>query len=146
MRNCESYYSSIACATPENQGQMTAVGVTDLQTGLYTGKGKNRQFVSQAVCSQGDSVIIRALVLDGDTSSPVGDATVEITVEGPEMVTLVSDLSGADGWAEATWQTQKPKGGQGGTGTGDYTATVTNVTATGYLWDDVTISRSFSIQ
>jgi hypothetical protein len=53
----------------------------------------------------------------------------------------------ADGWAEATWNTQKPnKRGQGGTAPGDYTASVTNVTASGYYWDGVTTNAQFKIQ
>ena len=72
---------------------------------------------------------------------------VEMTIGGPETVTLNSNPSDADGWAEASWQTQKPnKKGQGGTTPGSYTASVTNVTASGYHWDGVTTNTTFSIQ
>jgi hypothetical protein len=94
----------------------------------------------------GDAVVIRARVIDA-TANPIANATVEITIGGPETVTLNSNPSDADGWAEATWGTQKPnKKGQGGTTPGLYTATITNVTASGYHWDSVTTSTTFTIQ
>jgi hypothetical protein len=66
---------------------------------------------------------------------------------GPETVTLNSNPSAVDGWAEITWQTQKPnKKGQGGTNPGQYTASTTNVTASGYHWDSVITNVIFSIQ
>jgi hypothetical protein len=90
--------------------------------------------------------VIRAHVIDA-SGNPISNATVEITIGGPETVTLNSNPSDAQGWAEATWQTQKPnKKGQGGTTLGAYTATTTNVTASGYHWDSVTTPTSFTIQ
>jgi hypothetical protein len=91
--------------------------------------------------------VIRAQVVDRATSLAISNATVEITIGGPESVTLNSNPSDAEGWAEATWQTQSPnRKGQGGTATGSYTASVTNVTASGYHWDSVVISADFAIQ
>jgi hypothetical protein len=148
---CESGYSNILCATPENQGQTTdAAGVDTLVTGRYvtTGKGKDKvtSFEGTATFSQGDGVVIRALVTDAG-GNPISNATVEITIGGPETTTLNSNPSDAEGWAEATWQTQSPnKKGQGGTATGAYQATVTNVTVTGYHWDGVTTHTTFEIQ
>jgi hypothetical protein len=146
---CESGYSDILCATPTNQGQETdPAGVEDtMETGYWTGKGKNRQFVTTDVFAPGDAVVIRARVLDGATGLPVANATVEVVIGGPETTTLNTGPSGADGWAEATWQTQKPnKKGQGGTALGSYTATTTSVTASGYHWDGVTTSTTFTLQ
>jgi hypothetical protein len=72
---------------------------------------------------------------------------VEVTVGGPESVVLNSGPSDADGWAEATWNTQAPnKKGLGGTTVGSYTATTSNVTVSGYHWDMVTTSAIFSLQ
>jgi hypothetical protein len=144
---CESGFSNILCATPENQGQTTdPAGVSTLETGIYTGKGKNTQFDITDLFAAGDAVVIRALVVDAN-GTPISNATVEITIGGPETVTLNSNPSDADGLAEATWQTQKPnKKGQGGTTPGSYTASVTNVTASGYHWDSVTTSTAFTIQ
>jgi hypothetical protein len=144
---CESGYSNILCATPENQGQTTdPAGVSMMETGIYTGKGKNQAYTPQTSFGAGDGVVIRALVTDGN-GTPISNATVEITVGGPETVTLNSNPSDADGWAEATWGTQSPnKKGQGGTTPGPYTASTTNVTASGYHWDGVTTSASFTIQ
>jgi hypothetical protein len=49
--------------------------------------------------------------------------------------------------AEAKWQTTKPnKRGGGGTPKGTYTTTTTNVTATGYTWDSLRTSTTFTIQ
>jgi hypothetical protein len=144
---CESGFSNILCATPENQGQTTPpAGVSMIETGIYTGKGKAKTYTPDTTFTAGDAVVIRAYVMDGDTGLPVANATVEITVGGPETVTLNSGPSDGDGLAEATWNTQKPnKRGQGGTAPVDYTATTTNVTATGYHWDGVTRSTEFTI-
>jgi uncharacterized GH25 family protein len=117
-----------------------------METGIYTGKGQNQQFVLTDLFAAGDSSVVRARVVDGN-GDPVANATVEITIGGPESVVLNSNPSAADGWAEATWQTQKPnKKGQGGTATGQYTASTTNVTASGYHWDGVTTATTFAIQ
>jgi hypothetical protein len=143
---CESPFSGIVCATPDNQ-QTPAAGVETMETGYYSGKGANKTWMPASTFTAGDSVTIRSLVLDRVTGLPISNATVEITIGGPEAVTLNSNPSDADGWAEATWNTQKPnKRGQGGTTPGTYTATTTNVTASGYHWDSVTTSVTFTIQ
>jgi hypothetical protein len=144
---CESAYSNILCATPENQGQTApAAGTSSMETGLYAGKGNNQTFSSTESFTAGDTVVIRALVADAD-GKPVSNATVEITIGGPETVTLNSNPSDAGGWAEASWQTKAPnRKGDGGTTTGSYTATTTNVTASGYHWDSVTTSTIFTLQ
>jgi hypothetical protein len=146
---CESAYSDpVVCATPENQGQTTdPAGVTEIRTGVYIGKGKSSTFSTSTSFAAGETVVIRARVVDQVTVLPVSNATVEIVIGGPETVTLNSNPSGDDGWAEATWQTHKPnRKGQGGTAPGDYAASVTNVTASGYHWDRVTTSAAFTIQ
>jgi hypothetical protein len=144
---CESGFSNILCATPENQGQTTdPAGVVAMETGVYTGKGKSQTFETKDVFAAGDTVVIRALVQD-KAGAPISNATVEIQIGGPEQVSLNSNPSDANGWAEATWSTQAPnRKGQGGTTPGGYTATVTNVTASGYHWDSVTTSTTFTIQ
>ncbi len=149
---CESGFSNIVSATPQNQGQTTdPAGATVLQTGRYvtTGKGPNKTttFQEATTFNQGDGVVIRAHVINKVTGQPVSNAAVQITIGGPETVTLNSNPSGADGWAEATWGTQSPnRKGQGGTAKGTYQASVTNVTASGYHWDSVTTSTTFAIQ
>ena len=144
---CESGYSNILCTIPQNQGQTgSEVGVTIMETGVLTGKGKNQAFTPRETFIAGDAVIIRAQVLD-EAGNPVSNATVEITIGGPETTTLNSGPSDADGWAEATWNTQAPnRKGQGGTSPGLYTASTTNVTASGYNWDSLTTSATFTIQ
>ncbi len=144
---CESDFSNMLCAIPTNQGQEgPTVGVSTMETGIYTGKGNNRTFNPQSTFNAGDTVVIRALVLDANTL-PVSNATVEILIGGPETVSLNSNPSDANGWAETQWQTQRPnKKGRGGTQPGLYTATTTNVTASGYNWDVVPASTTFTIQ
>jgi hypothetical protein len=148
---CESGFSNIICAIPDAPGQTIHAGVSTLETGRYetTGKGKNKvtTFVLTDTFTAGDGVVIRAHVVDGSTGLPVANATVNITITGPETTTLTTGPSANDGIAEATWQTQNPnKKGQGGTTPGLYTATTTNVTADGYSWDGVGTSTSFDIQ
>jgi hypothetical protein len=143
---CESGFSEVVCATPDNQ-QTPAAGVVEMVTGIYTGKGQNKSFQPQTTFNAGDSVVVRARVIDQDTGLPISNATVEVTIGGPETITQNSNPSDAEGWAEVTWNTQKPnKRGQGGTTPGDYTATTTNVTASGYHWDGVTTAIQFTIQ
>ena len=142
---CESGYSNILCATPQNQGQTgPTVGVTQMETGIWSGKGGNKTFSVTATFSAGDTVTIRALVLSGST--PVSNATVAIQIGGPEQVSLNSNPSGADGWAEASWSTKAPGRRNPGTTPGTYTASTTNVTASGYNWDGVTTQTTFTIQ
>jgi hypothetical protein len=146
--SCESGYSNILCAVPENQGQTTdPAGVEMMETGYYDGKGKNQTWIHSTNFVAGDTVTVRTRVIDPVTRIPISNATVEVTIGGPETVTINSNPSDADGWAELTWQTQKPnKKGQGGTTPGLYTATTTNITASGYHWDGVTTSTTFTIQ
>jgi hypothetical protein len=148
--DCESGFSNILCAIPNNQGQ-ARVGVDTLQTGQYqtTGKGPNKTttFVVLTSFNAGDAVVIRAHVVDKSTGLPLANATVEITVSGPESQVFSAGPSDNAGLAEVTWQTTAPrKKGGGGTTPGSYTAAVTNVTASGYTWDGVMTSTSFSIQ
>jgi hypothetical protein len=142
--DCESVYSDILCATPNNQGQTNPeAGVDMMEAGYWSGRGKNQQWSSSPIPA-GEAVIIRAQVLDGD-GLPVSNATVEIVIGGPETVTLNSNPSDAEGWAEATWQTKAPGNRKPGTTPGTYTASTTNVTASGYTWDGVTTSITFEI-
>ncbi|MGD2049903.1 MAG: multiheme c-type cytochrome, partial [Chloroflexota bacterium] len=76
---CESGFSNILCATPQNQGQTTdPAGVSTMKTGIYTGKGKDKTFTLQTIFNVGDSVVIRATVVDNVTGLPVADATVDL--------------------------------------------------------------------
>lgn len=64
-------------------------------------------------------MVIRAYVVDGVTGLPVADAT---------------------------WQTQAPKKNNPGTTPGAYTVETKDLTTTGYHWDGVTNSTTFTIQ
>jgi hypothetical protein len=148
--DCESGFSNILCATPNNQGQTTdPAGVDNMVTGFYSGGGKNKTFIEPdpPTFQAGDSIVIRAYVIDNVTGLPLANATVDIAIDGPEVTTLTSGPSNANGIAEATWNTQSPnKKGQGGTIPGAYTAATTDVKASGYHWDSVTTGTSFVIQ
>jgi hypothetical protein len=144
---CESGFSNILCATPNNQGQTNpeaGVKQDQMEAGFWSGKGKNATWSTSPIPA-GETVVVRALVTDAAGVS-ISNATVEIVIGGPETVTLNSNPSDATGWAEATWQTKAPGKRNPGTTPGDYTATTTNVTASGYNWDSVTTSTTFTIQ
>ena len=142
---CESDFSNILCATPSNQIQ-SDIAVTTLETGVWTGKGKNRQFVLTSSFTRGDSIVMQGYVEDVATGQPVADALVDIQITGPESAQLTSGPSAADGMFEVTWNTQAPnKRGQGGTAPGGYTATVAGVIADGYVWDGVATSATFTL-
>ncbi len=144
---CVSGFSNILCAIPTNQGQATdPAGVSAMETGFYTGKGQNKTFNLASTFTAGDGVVIRAYVVDGVTGLPLADATVDLLITGPESLTLVTGPSDAAGMAETTWQTQAPRKNNPGTTPGDYTVQVSNVTATGYHWDGVQTSTTFTIQ
>ncbi|MHC4529327.1 MAG: fibronectin type III domain-containing protein [Planctomycetota bacterium] len=147
--DCESEFSAIFCAIPNNQGH-AGVTVNDLLTGRYetTGKGKNKTivFVTTDTFNVGDQVVIRAYVVDESTRLPLANAAVTIDITGPENRSL-NATSDADGIAEAAWQTQAPnRRGQGGTTPGAYTATVTAVAADGYTWDGQMTAGPFTLQ
>lgn len=112
-------------------GGVTEVGVSNVSTGYYqvTGKGGNKisTFISTTGIPVGESVVIRVSVTDSN-ASPVADAIVTSLISGPETVAVISNSSDENGLAEASWQTSAPsKQGSGGTLTGSYTATVSNV-------------------
>lgn len=150
---CESDFSSILCVIPIQPGQQEAVGVSELVTGKWVreGKGKNATTTFVVVTypdpfTRGDAVVIQAAVTD-EAGDPIPDATVTIAVSGPESVDLTTGPSDADGIAEATWQTEAPnKKGIGGTTPGDYTATTSGVTASGYVWDGVGTEALIKVQ
>ena len=148
--SCESGFSNILCATPTQPGQAVAVGIAEpLQSGKWVteGKGKNTTttFVVTADFLAGDEIVIRAAVRN-ESGNPVPGATVSLTISGPESAALLSGPSDADGSAEAAWQTQAPnRKGSGGTAAGSYTVTVTGVTASGYVWDGVPASTTFTL-
>jgi hypothetical protein len=147
--DCESGFSNILCATPQPPGQIETVSATNLETGRWVriGKGKNAELVFELTSdfNAGDEIVVRFIVED-DSHVPLGGATTNFTISGPESASLVSTVSGGDGSSEAAWQTARPnKKGQGGTQSGTYTATVTAINIPGYEWDGVASEVSFSV-
>ncbi len=126
------------------------IGVSILETGWYetTGRGRNRTtvFNESNTFNAGDEVVIRAYVVDTMTGQPVAYSTVNIDITGPEAQNLTAGPSGSDGIAEATWKTSAPKRRKPGTPTGQYIATITNVVADGYSWDEAHTNTTFAIQ
>lgn len=147
---CESDFSNILCAIPTQPGQELLAGVDDpMQTGKWvtTGKGKNQTTTFELTGSflQGDGVVLRAQVKD-EAGIPISGATVTIAISGPESAELTTGPSDAEGFVETTWNTQSPnKKGVGGTTAGGYAATTTGVTASGFVWDQIPTSTTFSI-
>jgi hypothetical protein len=146
----ESAFSNILCATPLPPGQTITAGVDSVETGINEtiGKGKDKVtiFTSATLFNQGDEVVIRAVVLDNTTGLFLPGATVDLSITGPETVSLTTAASDAAGIAEASWATAAPnRRGQGGTATGSYTVTVTGVSAAGYEWDMVAKSTAFTL-
>lgn len=119
-------------------------GVEQMLTGRYKTKLRGGGFVAAATFNLGDTVIIRTRVVE--PSGPVAGATVDLALSGPQSLALTTAATNADGWGEAAFPTAKPKGGNPGTPTGTYTATVTGVTASGHQWDGVAQSTSFLLQ
>ena len=147
--SCESDFSNIVCAIPNQPGQANAEAT--LSTGRYemSGKGKNATttFVETASFAIGDAVTVRATVLDETTGLPISNATVTIVISGPESTTLTTGPSDANGVADATWNTQAPnRKGNGGTAAGSYTAATADVAAAGYDWDGVVTKADFTLQ
>ena len=129
--------------TPVSGGGSAGTGENSLETGLISGKGNNKTFNATTVFSAGDEVIIRATVSDQD-GNPVPGATVTIDITGQDSATITSEPSDANGVVQASWKTNNK--GKNPTPGGGYTATTSNVTATGYSWDGVATSTTFTLQ
>ncbi|OVE75061.1 hypothetical protein BVX95_00375 [archaeon D22] len=146
---CESGFSNIICAIPNQPGQANTEAT--LSTGRYetSGKGKTqvKTFIETTSFAVGDQVIVRSKVLDETTGLPIPNATVTVDISGPESTTVVTGPSGSDGIAEATWSTQAAnRKGNGGTTPGSYVATTTDVSAAGYDWDGIESTIQLTLQ
>jgi PKD repeat protein len=130
--DAETKMNYITVTEPPAQNQ---AGVIKIETWIYSGRGKTKTFWLQAVFSRGDEVVFLAYV--EDAVGPLSGAIVEIGISGPVTTTITSGPSNNNGIAEAKWKTSAPnrKNGAGGTPIGSYSATVNNVTASGYAWD-----------
>jgi hypothetical protein len=134
----------VITVTPVGGGN--TVGVNSITTGYLqtTGSGKNRvtTFVQSSTIPVGENVIIRSTVVDND--GPVSGAIVSSRITGLTTTDVTSAPSDANGIAEASWQTSTPnRKGNGGTPTGSYTVTTTNVSGS---WDGIATSTTFTLQ
>ena len=137
--------ASATWGTPPTGGG-DVVGVSNVSTGYnqVTGKGGNKvtTFIASADIPVGEAVVILTTVTDGN-GDPVVGATVTSSITGPETATVTSSASDASGVAEASWQTSTPnRKGAGGTLTGSYTVTTTDVSGN---WDGVAASATFNL-
>ncbi|MEJ2322300.1 MAG: cadherin-like domain-containing protein, partial [Gammaproteobacteria bacterium] len=133
---------TVTLAVTPTGGTGTA-SVGSLESGVITGKGKNATYNQQDGFSPGDTVTLRALTVDSQ-GDPLEGATLVYAISGPASATVTSEPSGADGFAYAEWSTTSK--GKNPTPTGDYTATVAELTANGYAWDGVATSIRFALQ
>ena len=118
-------------------------GVTTLQTGKYQKRTTN--LITESTFKQGDSIVFRATVMNSG-GKPLPNATVKIAISGSQSLTISTGPSDLNGVADGIWKTSAPnKRGSGGTPIGQYTGTVTGVTASGYNWDGVTTKSVFNI-
>ena len=122
-------FSNVLSTTPDAQGQLR-VGVSTLETGVYTttGRGKNKTvtFTLTFTFTAGDGVVMRAYAMD-QNGLPLANASVDIALSGPESANLTTGLSDSQGVAEAVWQPTAPnKKGRAGTTPGLYEATTIN--------------------
>jgi hypothetical protein len=153
--SCESAFSNIICATPDAPGQTVLAGIPEgeMVTVRYvvTGGTKKNPIISFEVATgftPGEEVVIRATVRD-ESGVPLSGATVDIAITditGNLSFNLTTGASDNNGIAEATWQTQAGRRNKPSPDIGTYTATGTNVTATGYSWDGVATETTFLIQ
>jgi hypothetical protein len=77
---------------------------------------------------------------------PLADATVDLLITGPESLTLVTGVSDINGMVEAIWQTKAPGKRNPGTAIGTYDVQTKGITATGYHWDGIGTSATFTIE
>jgi hypothetical protein len=143
VAECESDFSNILCATP--QPGATSAGVSEIETGYWSGKGKSKTWTPSGTFAPGDTVTFMVRVLD-QAGSPVEGAAVTLGITGPDSTSVTSGPTDGGGWAEVKWTTTAPhKRGGGGTTPGAYAATTTGVTADGYTWDGAGKSLGFTI-
>jgi hypothetical protein len=139
----ESAFSNIECAVPTGPGQTLEAGVTAIDTGFWSGKGKNQQFVLTTVFNRGDTIIFQVYVVDQDLA-PVEGAVVDLAIDGPAQAAVTTDPTDAAGFAEGSWTTISKGGNK--TPLGNYTASTVKITALGYVWDGVPTAASFTLQ
>ena len=122
------------------------IGATFTDIGKYIVTRKSTTWGSTSVFTQGDKIVFRLAIKD-DKGIAAAGARVQLSISGPSSVTITSSASDTWGFAEASWQTTAPnKRSQGGTATGNtYEATITGITASGFIWDGSESTRSFTL-
>lgn len=144
--------SDLIAVSVEQTSQPSMVGAAFDKIGTYetSGKGKNKtiQFMADldSIFQIGDDIVFRLRVVD-EGGVPISAATVQMEISGPESHQLTSTPSDNYGIVEVVWQTLAPnKRGRGGTTGGTYTAKVTGVMASGYIWNSDTQTKQFEIR
>ena len=138
---CESGFSNILCATPQSQGEVSYASVEILGTCHWKKSGKGKNAVEECIdtadtYAPGNQINVLLNVHDSTGSPPVPNATVTLTVTGPEGSTLTSGSSNGNGEAEVSWNTQSPnRKGNGGTPEGSYQISVSGLSSSTHEWD-----------
>ncbi len=131
------------------QSTSPRAGAGAIEVGKYVNTGTRRNpvmtFQTGVALYPGDTVVMRTPVRDLSTNTPLSGATAKLSITGPQNTTLTSSASGPDGYAVAQWKTTAPGKRSSGTPAGAYTATVTGVTASGYSWDGVEKTGTFTL-
>jgi Calcineurin-like phosphoesterase len=117
-------------------------GVATLVTGKYGKRSTSLTPTSSFIL--GDSIVFRATILNLD-GQPVPNATASIVITGPQGTTILTGPSDANGIADGIWKTSAPSRRSTGTPAGTYTGKISGVTASGYVWDTIKTSVSFTV-
>jgi hypothetical protein len=117
--------------------------VVSLQTGRYGKRGTTLTTADEF--TRGESVVFRATIKNA-ADQPIPGATVSITITGPLGLTIQAGPSDARGYADGIWKTSATSRKSAGTPAGGYTGTVSGVTASGYVWDETAISKTFTLK
>ncbi|MBI4774789.1 MAG: hypothetical protein HY788_11525 [Deltaproteobacteria bacterium] len=125
--------------------------ITNVVSGTYRqlGKGKNRvsTFVTTDTLKAGETFVLKLYVSEKTTGSPVSNAILDMSIQGPSTALKLSMSSDVNGLATFTWKTSAPnKKGLNGTTPGAYSATVKNVQSPDYVWDGGIVNVMFSVQ
>jgi hypothetical protein len=111
------------------------IGVAFHEIGAFSAIGRDKNIIfRQAFFQPGDDIVIRLMVAD-EEGIPVPDAVIQIGISGPEAQFLTSAPSDSEGMTEVVWPTSAPGRQEDGTALGIYSATVSSVAVSGYMWD-----------
>jgi hypothetical protein len=124
--------ASATWGTPAQQ-EDTAMRVTTFVTGSVSKKGV---FQETTDFRRTDTVTFRLTVASGSMNVPGAQVFIEVRDAAGSLVTAIQAFTDSVGFAEAEWNTQRSHA------VGQYTATVVDVTKSGYSFDPQTGSAT----